>query len=246
MIGRTRIRVLLDSGSNIFLINQNLVKNLDIPYETRQTALPILTFEGTNASCGGKHFTHPILLEIGRNGHRSHRSCEIASAGRYHLIIPFGWWHNKHPLLHIEDPKKWEFKDRKCKSHVEDEGVGDMFEWDQAVAFDEEAQYVGQYVGRVEMRKDQSSILLNGIHPEYHQHKKLFQPETVKKLASRRTFVHAIDLVPGAVPPMGPIYPMPAHQLDLLDQYLKKSGEARQDIREQFTSTCSDIICSET
>ena len=48
--GRTRVRVLLDSGSNIFLINQNLVKNLHIPYETRQTALPMLTFVGTNAS----------------------------------------------------------------------------------------------------------------------------------------------------------------------------------------------------
>ena len=31
-----------------------------------------------------------------------------------------------------------------------------------------------------------------------------------------------IHLVPGAVPPWGPIYPMSAHQLDLLDQYLKK------------------------
>ena len=79
---RTRIRVLLDSASNIFLINQNLIKKLHIPYETRQTALPILTLEGTNASYGGKHYTHHILLEIGRNGHRSHISCDIASAGK--------------------------------------------------------------------------------------------------------------------------------------------------------------------
>ena len=108
---RTRVRVLLDSGSNIFLINQNLVKNLHIPYETRQTALPILTFEGTNASYGGKHYTHPILLEIGREGHRSDISCEIASAGKYDLIIPFGWWHNEHALSNMGDPKKWEFND---------------------------------------------------------------------------------------------------------------------------------------
>ena len=67
--GRTSIRVLLDLGSNIFLINQNQVKNLQIPYETRQTALPILTFEGSNAAYRGKHFTHLILLEVGRNGH---------------------------------------------------------------------------------------------------------------------------------------------------------------------------------
>ena len=211
----------MDSGSNIFLISQNFVKNLHIPYETKQTALPILTFEEKNSSHGGKHFTHPILLEIGRNGHRSHISCEIASAGRYDLIIPFGWWHNEHPLSHIEDPKKWEFTDTKCESHVADEGVGDMFEWDKTVAFDEEAQYVGQNVGRVEIRKDQSSISLKRIPPEYHQHKMLFLPETAGKLAGRRTFDHAIDLVPGAVPPWGPIYPMSAHQLDLLDQYLK-------------------------
>ena len=90
------------------------------------------------------------------------------------------------------------------------------------VAFDEEAQYVAQYVGRVEMRKNQSSISLKGIPPEYHQHERLFLPETAEKLAGRRTFDHAIDLVPGAVPPWGPIYPMSTHQRDLLDQYLKK------------------------
>ena len=129
--GRTRIRVLFDSGINIFFINQNLVKNLHIPYETRETALPILTFEGTNASYRGKRFTYPILLEIGRNEHRSHISCKIASAGRYDLIIPFAWQHNEHPLSHIEYPKKWEFTDTKCQSLVEDEGVGDMFEWDE-------------------------------------------------------------------------------------------------------------------
>ena len=97
-----------------------------------------------------------------------------------------------------------------------------MFEWDETVAFDEEAQYVGQYVRRVEMRKDQSSISLKGIPPEYHQHQKLFLPETAEKLGSRRNFDHAIHFVPGAVPPWGPIYPMSAYQLGLLDQYLKK------------------------
>jgi len=60
---RIRIGVLLDSGSNIFLINKDLVKHFDIPYETRQKALNILAFDGEVNSSGGKHFTHPILLE---------------------------------------------------------------------------------------------------------------------------------------------------------------------------------------
>ena len=104
--GCTHIRVLLDSGSNILLTRENLVKNLHIPYETQETAFPILTFEGTNASYGGKHFSNSILLEIRRHRHRSHISCEIASPRKYHLIIPFGWWQNEHSLSHIEDPKK--------------------------------------------------------------------------------------------------------------------------------------------
>ena len=105
---------------------------------------------------------------------------------------------------------------------MEDEGVGDMFAWDETVAFDEEAQYVGQYVGRAQMRKDQSSISLEGIPTNYQQPKKLFLPETAEELAGRRTFDHEIYLVPGAFPPWGPIYPMSAHQLDLLEKYLKK------------------------
>ena len=161
--GRTWVSVILDPGSNIFLINQNLVKNLHIQYETRQTALPILTFEGTNASYGGKHYTQPILLEIGRNRHRSHISCEIASFRKYDLIIPFGWWHNEYPISNIGNPTKCEFNDTKCQSHVEDEGVGAMFEWDETVAFDEEAQYLGQYIWRAYMSKDQSCISLEGI-----------------------------------------------------------------------------------
>ena len=104
---------------------------------------------------------------------------------------------------------------------MEDEGVGDIFEWDETVAFDEDDQYVGQYVGRVYMRKDQSSIELKGRLANHQQHKKPSLPETAEKLAGRRTVDQAIDLVPGAIPPWGP-YPTSAHQLDLLDKYLKK------------------------
>jgi len=41
-----RIWVLLDSGSNIFLINKDLVEHFDIPYATCQKALNILPFDG--------------------------------------------------------------------------------------------------------------------------------------------------------------------------------------------------------
>src|ERR1700712_1819760 len=59
---RIHIRVLLHSGSNIFVINRDLVNHFKIPYETRQKALNILVFDGEINASGGKHFTHPILL----------------------------------------------------------------------------------------------------------------------------------------------------------------------------------------
>ena len=65
-----RIRVLLDSGSNIFLLHEKLVNQLEIPYEVRQKAIDIIAFNGNTTSSGGKRYTHPITLEIG-NRHRS-------------------------------------------------------------------------------------------------------------------------------------------------------------------------------
>jgi len=122
------INVLLDSGSNIFLMNQDTARRLEIPTKARDSPLKITTLDGQTAPTGGTFYTHPILLEIGVNGHRSMISCEIANAGRYDLLIPFGWWHNEHPLKNLADPHKWAFKEAKCHAHIEDEAVADMFE----------------------------------------------------------------------------------------------------------------------
>jgi len=194
---RIRIRVLLDSGSNIFLINKDFVKQFEICYETRQKALNILAFDGELNSSGGKHFTHPILLEIGKNGHQTHISCEVAMAGKYDLIIPLGWWHKEHPIANIDEPQNWTFTEGCSLGHVEDEGIGGMFEWDETVAFDEEAQYVG----RICRQEDPNQVLLDKIPQYYEDYHKLFLTATAEKLAERRTFDHTIDLKPGPDPP---------------------------------------------
>ena len=100
------INILLNSSSNLFLLNQETTWRLSIPTETKHTPLAITTFHGETAPTGGKFYTHPILLDIGTNGQRSLISCKIANAGKYDLIIPFGWWYTEHPLLNIEDRKK--------------------------------------------------------------------------------------------------------------------------------------------
>src|SRR5437588_4617502 len=114
---RIKIRVLLDSGSNIFLLNTKLVREANIPYTTRPTAIEIKGLHSTITSRGGKRFTHPIVLEIGLNSHRSEISCEVADAGKYDLIIPARWC-KEHPLSEWKTPEKWQFCDQLCDGHV--------------------------------------------------------------------------------------------------------------------------------
>ena len=101
-------------------------------------------FNGEISSTGGKYYSYAIKLEIGVNGHASLVSCEIADAGKYEMIIPFRWWHQEHPIKNIEKPSEWRFEHKNCMNHVEDEGIADLFEWDETIAFDENATMIGR------------------------------------------------------------------------------------------------------
>ena len=191
---RIRIRAPPDSRSNIFLINKDLVEHFDIPYETCQKALNILAFDGEVNSSGGKHYTHPILLEIGTNGHRTNICYKVAADGKYDLIIPFGSWHREHPIANINKPKRWTFTEQCCLGYVKDEGLGGIFEWDETVAYDEEAQYIG----RICKQEDPNQVLLDKLPRYYEEYKELFLTATAEKLAEKRMFDHSIDLKPGA------------------------------------------------
>ena len=105
-------------------------------------------------------------------------SCEIASAGRYDLIIPFGWWQDEHPLKNISDPGKCAFEEARWNTHIEDEAVADIFEWDETVAYDEEAQYVG----RIEW-EEEGGVQLETLPKPYWQYKELFEEKKAKMLA---------------------------------------------------------------
>jgi len=80
--------MLLDPGSNIFLLNKKLVTRFTIPYEVRQKPIDIGTFDGVPASSAGKKYSDSITLVIG-HGHWSTLCAEIAAAGHYDLVIPF-------------------------------------------------------------------------------------------------------------------------------------------------------------
>ena len=68
-----------------------------------------------------------------------------------------------------------------------------MFEWDETVAYDEEAQYIG----RIE-REEEGGGQLETLPKPYWQYKELFEERKAKMLAPRRTFDYAINLKEGS------------------------------------------------
>jgi len=193
---RHKIKVLLDSGSNIFLLHQNTAPTLKLPYEIRENRLKITPFNGEVSSTEGKSYSHPIQLEIGTKGDTTMVSFEIADAGKHDIMIPFGWWPHEHPIKDIETPQKWSSEHTKCIELVQDEGITDMFEWDETVAFDEEAGMRGRIRS---IRREE--VQLEGLAKPYSQYKELLEKEKPEMLAPRRAFDHGIALKDGATPP---------------------------------------------
>jgi len=213
---RYSIPVFLDSGSNIFLINEQLVEDLHIPYHSRSDAVQIQGFTGETISSSGTNFTKPLFLEIRKNQHLSLVSCEIAPARKYGMIIPWGWWHQEHPITHIANAKNWSFDHAECRSHLLPEDEGISVEWDEDVLNDPNALVIG----RIEKLDDENITCINRLPEGYYDYFDLFRPSTTEKLAPRRTFDHAINLKPDTQPPWGPIYPLSQKQLEALRKYL--------------------------
>jgi len=117
-------------------------------------------------------------------------SHEIADAGKYDMIIPFGWWHHEQPLMNIETPARWCFEHAKCGEHVQDEGIADRLEWDETGAFDEE----GRMIGRIGSTR-QEEVQLEELPEPYWQYKDLFENEKAEMWGPRRIFNHVIDLI---------------------------------------------------
>jgi len=213
---RYRIPVLLDSGSNILLINEQLVKDLLIPYHSRTDAVQIQGFTGESIASGGTNFTKPLFLEIGNNQYLSLISCEIAPAGKYGMIIPLGWWHQEHSITDIANSKNWSVNYHDCKSHLLPEDEGISVEWDEDVLNDANAVVIG----RIENVDYEKVTIIDWVPERYHHYLDLFRPSTAQKLAPRCTLDHAIDLKPDTPPPWGPIYPLSQKQLESLRKYL--------------------------
>jgi len=64
--------------------------------------------------------------------------------------------------MNTADATRWAPEEAKCHTHIEAEAVADLFEWDDDVAYDEEAQYVR----RIE-REEEGGVQLKTLPKPY-------------------------------------------------------------------------------
>ena len=85
-------------------------------------------------------------------------------------------------------------------------------EWDEEVLNDLNAVAIG----RIEQVDDEKVIILDRLPEVFQDYLDLFRPSTAERLATRRTFDHAIDIKPDQQPPWGAMYPQSEKQLKAL------------------------------
>ena len=82
------------------------------------------------------------------------------------MIIPFGWWHQEHPISNIADPKSWNFTDNNCKAHLLPEDEGISIEWEEDVLNDPNAVTIG----RIEQVDNEKRTILEKLPEVYYDY----------------------------------------------------------------------------
>ena len=134
---RHELRVLLDSCSNIFLLEQNTGRSLKVPYEIRENQVKKNRVQWWSILHGRKIL---FTSDSTRNQYQwPYNDGLLRDCGPRQI-----WYDHSFRVVAARtsnnkywNPWKWYLEHTKCVEHVQDEGIADMFEWDETVAFDE-------------------------------------------------------------------------------------------------------------
>jgi len=96
------------------------------------------------------------------------------------MIIPFGWWHQEHPIKNIANPDAWCFDDTDCQPHLLPEDEKILVEWDEDVLNDPNAVVIGM----IERIDEEKVTIIDRLPEQYHDYLDLFRPSNGRKTCS--------------------------------------------------------------
>jgi len=217
------VKVLLDTGCSIALINQKTVDKWGIQKRKHKEARTIESFTGATVQGAGQYYTKPLRLQ-----HRKHFSQEVFEVSPMEegidVFLPFKWI-EQHPPQGAWETEEIRFNSARCLENCDKFATNDFsLTWDDTVVTNPEASLIGY----VSTASDQP---LEDVPMEFRQYLGIMSKEAADTLPEHCPYNCKIDLKEGTTAPWGPIYPLSEIELQTLQEWLKemeKTGKIRR------------------
>ena len=205
----TGVRVLLDTGSSIPIIDEGLAKKIGVTIIRRKVAKEIRGFAGIEAPGAGECFTMPLELKHGE--HRTIESFEVSQlCPEFNLLLP-NWWILRHrPSAMLTGD--WE--DNRYLA----EGCASGECTSKATLMTKKACGIVAAAPTKEALQD----AIARVPETFRGYIDIMTQEAAMELPEHSPYDHCIDLKDGATPPWGPIYALNETELAELRDWLKR------------------------
>ena len=219
------VKVLLDTGCSINLINQQTAMKLGLEKQKHNEARVIENFTGEKVIGAGQFYTNPMRLQ-----HRKHFTKETFEISPMEegidIFLPFGWI-EQHPPQGAWDSDEVRFNSARCRDQCTKHETAEFsLTWDEDVAGDPAARTIG-HVSAVRSEEN----LLADVPTEFRRYLGIMGKEAADRLPEHRPYDCKIELKEGATAPWGPIYPLSELELQTLREWIKemeKTGKIKR------------------
>jgi hypothetical protein len=219
---------LVDSGSTGAIMNSEFVFQHKLPWVKRAEPVRVTGADGSPIEGAGVRYTTPLTMRIGH--HQEEISWEIGQLEKgISGYLPIEWLTKHNPEIDWETGiLRW--RSDFCKSHCLPlsmrEAVRNFVkllreakvwetEAEAEAEVDAEAEPGSKVAGTrkaieadVEWHDEEGGNIADRIPEIYREWASVFREEEINRLPDHTEYDHRIELVEGAVPPFGPIYPL--------------------------------------
>jgi len=208
------IRVLLDTGCSIALINEKTVERLGLQKKEHRQPRVIESFTGARVPQAGRYYVEACRIQ-----HRKHYSWEkleiSAMDPEINIFLPFDWI-TDHPPQGVWTNKEIRFDSPRCLEKCTERATNEFsLSWDETVLSDPAARTIG-YVAALQEKAGER------VPPEFRQFMGIMSKEAADTLPEHQQYDCKIDLKEGSTPPWGPIYPLSETELQALREWLRE------------------------
>jgi len=229
-----QIKVLLDTGCSVALLNKQTAEKLGVEKKKHKQARSVENFTGEEVKGATQYYTRPM-----RPQHHKHYSWEKFKISPMEAdidaFLPFSWI-AAHPPQGAWTNEAIRFSGMKCIEKCT-RNETDVFSltWDEVVAINPDARILG-YAATVTKGDP-----LDDVPLQFRQHLGIMSKEATDALMEQWPYDCKINLREGETALWGPIYPLLEAELQTLREWLKEM-ERTGKIRRSTSPAGSPIL----